>query len=315
MIFLSIVIFAQPAEKKLSREEYIQKWKDEAVREMLTNGIPASIKLAQALLESGDGNSPLAKYANNHFGIKCHVGWDGETFIQDDDEKNECFRKYYSSIDSYRDHSRFLKTRPWYQPLFSIAITDYKAWAYGLKKAGYATHPKYPQLLIDIIEKYKLYEFDIITEMPMIAGTENVNSVLEQNRKNANKRRPLQIQETSVKKTFDYSKNEIDYVIADHGDTYEKIARENEMGLWQIISYNDFSKEKALKQGMIVYLQPKRNKTHTDIHIVKSGESLHDISQMYGIKMKKIIKRNRIEETSKLQIGQKIYLNHKAPKN
>ena len=156
LVFAALGLGAQ----NLSREQYIQKYKDIAIKQMQKNGIPASIILAQGCLESSDGNSPLARRANNHFGIKCHDGWKGKKFRQDDDERRECFRKYEKAIDSYTDHSNFLRSRSRYASLFDLPITDYKGWAHGLKAAGYATNPKYAQLLIDIIEEYQLYKFD-----------------------------------------------------------------------------------------------------------------------------------------------------------
>ncbi len=146
--------------QNLTREQYIQKYKDIAIKQMQKNKIPASIILAQGCLESSDGNSALARRANNHFGIKCHDGWKGKKFRQDDDARRECFRKYEKAIDSYTDHSNFLRSRSRYASLFDLPITDYKGWAHGLKAAGYATNPKYAQLLIDIIEEYELYKFD-----------------------------------------------------------------------------------------------------------------------------------------------------------
>ncbi len=145
--------------KKYSTEEYITIYKGTAIKMMEKNGIPASIILAQGILESSNGNSELARYANNHFGIKCTSEWNGKTYTMDDDKPNECFRRYPTAEASYKDHSDFLK-RPRYLKLFDLGTEDYKAWAKGLKKAGYATNPKYPQLLINIIEKYKLYKYD-----------------------------------------------------------------------------------------------------------------------------------------------------------
>ena len=156
---LAVAVFAQPGSKKITQSEYIEMYKDDAIREMHRSGVPASITLAQGILESGNGNSALARYANNHFGIKCHSDWKGETFIQDDDEKDECFRKYNHVLESYEDHSDFLKKKR-YAFLFDLKITDYKGWANGLKKAGYATNPKYPKLLIDIIELNNLSQYD-----------------------------------------------------------------------------------------------------------------------------------------------------------
>lgn len=146
--------------QKMSREEYIEKYKDIAIRQMKEYGIPASIILAQACLESGNGNSELAIKANNHFGIKCH-NWDGKSFIYDDDKKNECFRKYKCVEDSFKDHSEFLRTGKRYSSLFELKSTDYKGWAFGLKAAGYATNPRYAQILINDIEKYNLHKYDI----------------------------------------------------------------------------------------------------------------------------------------------------------
>ena len=146
--------------QNLTRLQYINKYKDEAIRQMHKHKIPASITLAQACLESNDGNSTLARKANNHFGIKCHNGWKGKGFKHDDDQKGECFRRYNNAEDSFVDHSYFLISGSRYNSLFDLKITDYKAWAHGLKAAGYATNPKYAQLLIDIIEEYKLYRYD-----------------------------------------------------------------------------------------------------------------------------------------------------------
>ena len=161
---ISIILIAaatiQLQAQNLTRQQYINKYKDVAIKQMHKHKIPASIILAQACLESGDGNSTLARKANNHFGIKCHNGWKGKGYKHDDDAKGECFRKYNDPIDSFTDHSYFLISGSRYNSLFDLPITDYKAWAHGLKAAGYATNPKYAKLLIDIIEEYKLYKYD-----------------------------------------------------------------------------------------------------------------------------------------------------------
>lgn len=278
--FITGFILAQPSETRISRQEYIETYKDLAIREMLEYNIPASITLAQAILESGDGNSPLAKYAKNHFGIKCHKGWDGPTFIQDDDEKNECFRKYNDVEESYRDHSIFLKSRKWYEELFELKITDYKAWAYGLKKAGYATHPKYAELLIEIIEKNELYKLDKIDEMP--------KSFISKS--NSSNKKP-------ESKNYQFStKNNIRYIIAQKGDTYYKIARRYEMGLWQIYKYNDLEKTDICKEGELIYLQPKRRKGDVATHTVLKGETMRSISQLHGIKLKRLYKLNHLSK-------------------
>ena len=159
-------LLAQPAERRITREEYIETYKEDAIREMMKSGVPASITIAQGILESGDGNSPLAVYAKNHFGVKCHSGWQGESMRLDDDEKNECFRKYETVYESFRDHSNFLVTRSRYDFLFELKITDYKSWARGLKKAGYATNAKYADLLIMIIESNNLNQYDNYAKVP-----------------------------------------------------------------------------------------------------------------------------------------------------
>ncbi|MFI5136653.1 MAG: glucosaminidase domain-containing protein [Sphingobacteriales bacterium] len=147
------------AHTPLTSVQYISRYKDIAIQEMNLYAIPASITLAQGLFESGSGNSELARVANNHFGVKCNPTWTGKTYYRDDDNKNDCFRVYDSPEDSYRDHSLFLKKRN-YAQLYSLDITDYKGWARGLKKAGYATNPDYPSILIGIIQKYKLDQYD-----------------------------------------------------------------------------------------------------------------------------------------------------------
>ena len=159
-IFLCLLSFSGYSQAKITVEEYISLYKDLAIKEMKTYRIPASVTLAQGILESENGNSPLALEANNHFGIKCHKEWTGKTYIYDDDIKDECFRKYIKVEDSYRDHSEFLTTRDRYKSLFDLDITDYKGWAYGLKEAGYATNPRYPEILIRIIEENGLMELD-----------------------------------------------------------------------------------------------------------------------------------------------------------
>jgi LysM repeat protein len=272
-----IKLNAQPNETRITREEYIETYKDLAIKEMLEFKIPASIKLAQAILESGDGNSPLAKYAKNHFGIKCHKDWNGPTFYQDDDKKNECFRKYHDVEESYRDHSLFLKERKWYAELFELKLTDYKGWAYGLKKAGYATHPKYAELLIEIIEKNELYRFDKLDEIPKSLKANN----------NFNKK--------PQSKNYQFStKNNIRYVVAQKGDTYYKIARRYNMGLWQIYKYNDLERTDVCKEGDIIYLQPKRRKGDVATHTILKGETMKSISQMHGIKLKRLYKLNKL---------------------
>jgi LysM repeat protein len=288
---------AQPADYNMSRQEYIEKYKDQAIKEMHRAGIPASITLAQGILESADGNSPLARYANNHFGIKCHAGWQGESFIMDDDTRNECFRKYNSAYESYKDHSDFLTGRSRYAELFTFKITDYKAWAHGLKKAGYATNPKYAGILISIIESFELYKYDEIRKMPK---QDAIADVPRTDR--------LELSDRTIK-----LQNNIKYTVVKQDDSFFKIANDLNMGLWQLYKYNDLEKGDGIEPGQILYLQPKRSKGTEESHVFKKGDSMWQISQMYGIRLKKLYKRNEMEVGTEGKIGQLIYLRKNKP--
>jgi len=291
-------VLAQPAEYKLTAKEYIEHYKEEAIREMLMHGVPASITLAQGMLESGNGNSPLAVYANNHFGIKCHRGWEGLTFIQDDDTRNECFRKYPNVLDSYSDHSAFLSGRSRYASLFNLKKTDYKGWAKGLKKAGYATNPKYPQLLISLIERHNLYEYDNANEMPSLRPEPEILA-----NKPILKGRKVMIH------------NNVKYIFVGEGDTYFKIANGLDMMLWQLYKYNDLNKSDKLRSGQVLYLQPKRRKAKRgyDFHIVRYGEDMYDISQKYAVKLYSLYRMNKMGEGSVPTPGQKLWLRGVMP--
>jgi len=299
---LMLTVFAQ--EKRISRTEYIESYKDEAIKEMNRSGVPASITLAQGILESGDGNSDLAKKAKNHFGIKCHSDWKGGTYIHDDDKKDECFRKYKTVLESYRDHSEFLKKKR-YEFLFDLKITDYKGWAKGLKQAGYATNPKYPQLLIGIIEKNNLSQYD----------TAKASVVKEKKERKGKKEKTKKKEKTPVKTSkrrgshpTKLHENNIRYIEVKSGDSFEKIAEEFNMGDWQLYKYNDWDKEQDLFEEGILFLQPKRGKAQEEFHIVLEGESMWSISQQYGIKLNKLYRKNRMSLGSEPKTGQKLYL-------
>lgn len=298
VLFISAIGQSQPSEPRMSKSDYISKYADQAVREMHASGVPASITLAQGMLESDFGNSPLAKYANNHFGIKCHKGWDGPTFIQDDDEKNECFRKYYEAYDSYRDHSEFLQTRDRYASLFDLKTTDYKGWAKGLKKAGYATNPKYADLLIRIIEENELHKYDKVVKL------KDNGKVAKVEKPDIKQEAPQVLSVRSVK----VSSNNIKYVLAEKGDTPSSIAKKNDMGVWQILKYNDMDKRQTIMSGDIIYLQPKRNYATEEYHTVVAGETLHAISQKHGVKLKKLMKMNALSANHVPKAGDKILL-------
>lgn len=282
---------AQPAERKMSANQYIENFKDEAIKEMLAHGVPASITLAQGMLESGNGNSDLAVYANNHFGIKCHLGWDGPTFTKDDDAKDECFRKYPSVLDSYSDHSLFLKSRPRYASLFELKPTDYKGWAKGLKEAGYATDPKYTERLLQIIETYNLHQYDQVDELPNI-------TVAAQ--------KPKHPETIEVREVLRF--RFIKYIIVKPGDTFYKIAHDTDKDLWQLYKFNDLDPDAKLVAGQKLYLQPKRNRAKEPFHIVKNGETMKSISQLHGIKLKSLYRKNNMKPGEEPVPGQQLYM-------
>ncbi len=293
-------VFAQ----KMTREEYIEKYKDLAINNMREHKVPASITMAQALLESDNGNSELARKYNNHFGIKCHSNWTGKKTYHDDDKKKECFRVYKTVYDSYADHSDFLH-KPRYAKCFQLDMLDYKGWAYELKKAGYATNPKYPQMLIKIIEDNKLYLLD--------REAMNVNVVYEPENAKPPKKKKQSSEEFDELNLYDLpvvhiSNNKIKYIEATEGDTPESIAGKMNMGVWQITKYNDITKEHRFSEGEIVYIQPKRKKAAGRKHLLKPNETIWEISQRYGVKMKSIYKYNNLKPGDKVNPGQVIFL-------
>jgi LysM repeat protein len=309
MCFASAV-FASDA--RITRSEYIDMWKDVAIDNMVHHGIPASITLAQGILESGDGNSELARKGNNHFGIKCHSDWTGKRVYHDDDAKGECFRKYKDARESFADHSQFLK-RSRYAALFDLDITDYKGWAHGLKKAGYATNPKYADRLITIIEDNRLYEYDLIG-LSLITGDDATASRSKSNRRQnkataqSDKDEAFAPVNVTAKRAVQLSDNRIKFTRGKAGDTFESIAKELDMMAWQIRKYNDFSKNHRISDNEIIYLQPKRARSKTQTHTLSEGETMWDVSQRYGVKLKHLYKRNDIPQGTLPPVGTKLRL-------
>ena len=295
LIYLFIALFSIPAyAQESTSENYIHKYHKLAIDEMHSYGIPASITLAQGILESGNGNSNLSRRSKNHFGIKCHKGWNGKKVYHDDDEENECFRKYKKVADSYRDHSEFLKNRDRYAFLFDYKMTDYKSWAKGLKKAGYATHPEYADKLINLIERYELTQYDKASK----SGKRKVKKPKRRDRKEIFK-----------------SENGLKYVLAETDDTYDVIATEQSMWLWELLAFNDRQTDLKLYEGEIVYLETKKTKAKMQFHTVKEGESLHSISQIYGVQLAKLRFKNRLKTGQKVEVGNKLFLRKRKPKN
>lgn len=281
--------------QKNSPKDYIEKFKDDAVKEMYLHNMPASIILAQAMYESGNGNSELAKNANNHFGIKCKKEWGGDSYLKDDDEAQECFRKYESVLDSYTDHSLFLKSRPRYAFLFELPVVDYKSWAYGLKEAGYATNPKYAKVLVELIEKYKLYELDQHQNMP-ITGIQ---------------REEAKLPDLAMREVYRF--NHVKFVIVKPNDSYFKIAMQFNIELEKLLEYNDLNKGDKLEPGQKIFLKPKREKAKEPYHVVQKNETLKDISQIHGIKLSTLCKNNHLSLQDAVSQGDILYLRTKKP--
>jgi LysM repeat protein len=272
ILFLLLILPPLSSTFAQSPEAYIQKYSSIAQDQMRKYGIPASITLAQGILESGSGKSKLAVEANNHFGIKCHDTWSGATMHIDDDAPNECFRKYKSVDQSFEDHSVFLK-KPRYEELFVLEITDYKGWAQGLKKCGYATSSTYAKSLIDLIEKYELTQFD--TEQKPNEHSAVVN----------------------------ISNNRIKYVSAKKKETLKELSDRTGISEHLLEKYNDIEDGHVFQEKEIVYLQPKRFKGSVKEHKVKRGESIRDISQQYGIRIRSIERKNHLERGAELKTG------------
>lgn len=295
---------AQTPSGKITREEYIQLYKDIAIEEMNAYHIPASITLAQGILESGNGNSSLAKKANNHFGIKCHKGWNGKTYHMDDDAKDECFRKYSSPYESFKDHSIFLSTRDRYSFLFDLDIHDYKAWAHGLKRAGYATNPKYPQLLIKLIEEHQLNRFDK-QYLGQAAGKPIAASTSQKPPPSVEDFSPITL---GAANREIYENNGVKFIRARKGDTFYTIAQDFNIYTWQVYRYNELRKNDPIGEGQVLYLEKKKNQGSRDVHIAQPGETLYDIAQLYAVKIKKLSKYNALDKNARLFPNQEIKL-------
>jgi LysM repeat protein len=286
--------FAQ-SKKRISVSDYINTYKDAAISEMKRSGIPASITLAQGMLESDNGNSRLTREGNNHFGIKCH-DWSGQGIYQDDDSKNECFRKYKTADESFRDHSDFLLSRQRYSPLFEYKTTDYKSWAKGLKRVGYATNSKYDDLLIRIIEENQLHQYD----QDFVSNKHNRN--VQTTKKN------LETNEGDFTISLTrpiFKRNDIEYVVVRNGDSFDKLSRELEMLTWELFKYNELTKDSALHEGQILYLQPKHRRAERgkESYTVLPGETVYSISQLFGVKSRLIRRFNHLSENEEVKTG------------
>jgi len=296
LAFIMNGIIQAQSGNKISKEEYILTYKDIAIAEMNRSGIPASITLAQGMLESDNGNSRLARQANNHFGIKCH-DWKGKKIYHTDDERNECFRKYKNANESFIDHSDFLMNGPRYVSLFYLDQSDYIGWAKGLKEAGYATSPTYAEVLIRIIKENELHQYD----EPM-------------------KRRPVELAQidadhfaVEVPHRKILTRNRIDYIIVQDGDSYHELSEELDMMPFELARYNEIERNSELIPGQLLYIQPKRNKASVEFrfYTVEEGQTMYQISQMYGIKLHKLYNKNLMKAGTEPEPGDVLWLRKK----
>ena len=299
LALVSVTAFAQPLSKTYI--QYIETYNQLAIIQQNEHGIPASITLAQGLLESGAGQSEFARKSNNHFGIKCHE-WTGDKVYHDDDQKGECFRKYEKVLDSYEDHSLFLKNRPRYALLFTLSPTDYESWAHGLKKAGYATDPVYAFKLIALIENYELHKYDL-AKLSEKKISSNKTPLVVENKPSIGKIGAIQQHKL-------FKNNRVRCVIAEYGDTYASIADEFNISESKLLNYNDLNASGQLNVGAVVYLKYKKNKASKEFstHVVSQGETMYNIAQKYAIKLEKLYKLNNIPFTQSATVGQTLKL-------
>lgn len=307
---LSFLIFTIISAQNISVAEYIATYKDIAIQEMKRTGVPASITLAQGLLETENGNSNLVRRSNNHFGIKCKSNWTGPTVFHDDDEAGECFRKYAQAIDSYKDHSDFLRNSGRYAFLFNLSTSDYKGWSYGLKKAGYATNPRYPEMLIRNIEINNLQQYDqpgsdmgstTIIEQKTIEEVKQVISIANSNEMNTGKN----VASIKEGKTLF---NGLKAVFVPKGTSLLAVASEFDISLSKLMEYNDLKAEGLLKEEQWIFLEKKLKQGNRDFYITEWGETLHAISQTNAIQLSSLVQYNNIREDEILRVGTKIRL-------
>ena len=301
VIIFNSNIFAQ----KISPDEYINTYKNIAVAEMKRSGIPASVTLAQGILETECGNSDLVKRSNNHFGIKCKSTWTGESVKHTDDAPNECFRKYNNPEESYKDHSDYLKSTPRYAALFQLDPSDYKGWAYGLRRAGYATNPQYPQIVISNIEKYHLQQYDNLTteDIDNIAANKIINV---QKPDTENVIVDLSKVENSLK--LKNKINGLKALMAPKGISLLVIASKANIDLGKLLEYNDLSTDGLLNDEQVIYLEKKLKQGNRDFYIALQKESLYDISQNNAIQLKYLSQLNNMNENQTVEKGTKIKL-------
>ena len=311
---LALTISAAQSQSPEAITAYIARYKAIAIEEMKTYGIPASVTLAQGIHESGCGQSTLALNSNNHFGIKCHDEWNGQTYHHDDDKPQECFRVYNTPEESFRDHSEFLKTRPRYANLFSLEPGDYKGWAKGLKAAGYATNPKYPEIIIKLIEDYNLNQYD--DPESIAAATKKDNPEVELIKQSLQQSSTPVTSEENPDETSKYNfkertVNDTKAVVYKKNMHIAAIARKYGITKEQIYAYNDMSPKAKFSDGELVYVESKKPEAIAYQYEVSEGETMHFISQRFGVQLSELLKRNGLKEGCEPVAGEIIVLRGK----
>lgn len=316
LVFFLLISAISRAQSPVVIQQYIDTYKDIAIEEMNRTGVPAAITLAQGIHETGAGQSVLVRKSNNHFGIKCKTGWQGESVSHDDDARGECFRKYADPVDSYKDHSDFLKERKHYAFLFTLDPLDYEGWAWGLKKAGYATNPKYPQILIKLINDYRLQDYSLIAlgkKEKDETGTwasattdENENTVT--NEPTTATAAPLVAYPQGVFKI-----NETNVVYVPKGTPYLAVAEEHGISLARLFEFNDLAQEETALLDGLLFLQRKRKRGAHEFYTVTGSETLHQIAQAEGIRLESLLQYNFLKPHMRPAVGSVLYLHGEAP--
>lgn len=301
------------AAQRISVEEYIAQFKDIAINEMKRSGVPASITLAQGILESENGNSELVKRSNNHFGIKCKSTWTGESVTHDDDATGECFRAYTSADQSYKDHSDFLKINKRYGALFNLDPEDYAGWARGLKRAGYATNPRYPELLIKYIEQYGLQQYTLIAlnkeqASDVVAKSENDKTAIAIEAITGRKAGADDVVAAANDLEKVVNNNNTKCVFVKKGTSLLLIANKHNISLDKLMDINDLSEDGLLHRDQFIYLQKKSKTGEKEYYIVEPGETLHDIAQRNGMQLKYLLEYNNLKADSRLNAKTKLFL-------
>ncbi|MES2620079.1 MAG: glucosaminidase domain-containing protein [Bacteroidota bacterium] len=315
-LFLTLSVFAQQKPEVIS---YIKQFRHIAIDEMVRTRIPASITMAQGLLESGFGKSPLSRQANNHFGIKCKSEWTGKKFFQDDDEAQECFRVYEHAEASYVDHSDFLLTRYRYATLFQLPPTDYKAWAIGLKEVGYATNPKYAGILTTFIETYNLHELDLIAlaqieekeKLILLCESVEPSAIKTEPVPTATKSKHVEVQLLKSNGPVAVSGGREEFIVngvravkAVGNEDPFKIAFDYNIDYSFVLNFNDLNKGEQFKDGEFIFLHAKKNAGEEPTYKVRSGECMRDVSQRLGIKIKDLYAKNLMKPNEQVYAGE-----------